>query len=73
MKQECGGNEFAVADLVGDDPTDNDAETKAGKTGPIYQPNFQAGKVKDLHPIAENPTTNCETYAGGKDRHESCK
>src|SRR5436309_237482 len=73
MEQECRGNKLAVTDLVGDDSTNNDAETKASKTGPVYKSNFQTGKVKGLHPIAKDSPANRETHTGSKDCHESCK
>src|ERR1041385_3673194 len=70
MQREGHDDQFAVADLVGDDPADDDAEAEPGEAGAVNQPGFQSGEIKVLHPIAEDAAADGCTDTGGQDGHK---
>jgi len=67
VKRERGPDQLAVADLVDDQTTNDDAEAKSGEAGTADGAELRGREAELFAPIVKNTTTDRKTDAGRED------
>ena len=71
VQHERRDDQLAVADLVHDQPADDDAEAESGETGAADGAELRAGEAELRAPVVKDAPADAETDAGREDCHES--
>ena len=71
VQKKRGYNELSVTNLIANDATDDDAETKARQSSGTDGAKLSTGKSELLAPVVKDSATNGETDTGCEDCHET--
>src|SRR5438876_5683689 len=71
MQREGRDDQFAVSDLVADDPADDDAEAETREAGTVDEADLQRREAEFCLPDIEDAAADGKADARGQNRHES--
>src|SRR5436305_1199175 len=71
MEKKGGDDQFAVANLVGDDAANNDAKAETRKTGAVDVTQLLTGKTELSPPVGKDAAANRGAHPRRKDRRKA--
>src|SRR5207302_10261497 len=71
MEKEAGDAELAKANLVGNDPANNDAKAETRKPSAVDVTHLLAGKTELGPPVGKDAAANRSAHARRKDRRKA--
>ena len=71
VQQECGDDQFAVANLVADDAAEDDAEAEAGQPRATNHTKLGTGEAEFFAPVVKDTAADGKADTGGENRHEA--